>query len=208
MPSSDKTSAAKEGFFKKAKITIYKGAPWVATSFFVFFGNLMLVDCCISLWWLTFFWAGACIFIAVDAAVIAIDLKVSEKRAEELANQLAVQKSISSQTLRKLDENHTLILEVRTMLAHNNHASFQYASYQSPQKNDHRRVRQPSISDVGSVRYHHRDKDASGIAKPASFSDIYAELALENEMSAPDLGIPEKNNVRCRSQYSRTSSLQ
>jgi hypothetical protein len=108
----------------------------VATSFFVFFVNLLLVDYYISLWWLTFFWAGACIFIAVDAAVIAVDMKVSEKRVEELTNQLAEQNSISSQMLRKLDENHTLILEVRTMLTHNNHAPFQYASYQrlSPKK--------------------------------------------------------------------------
>jgi hypothetical protein len=157
MPTSDKKKAAKEGFFKRAKITIYGVAPWMAVSFFVFFGNLLLVDY-ISLRWLTFFWACACICIAVDAAVIAVDLKVSEKRTEDLANQLAAQKSISSQMLRKLDENHTLIMEVRMMLANNNHAPFQYASYQgfSPQKIDHRHQRHP---------------------RSASFPDVYAALA-------------------------------
>jgi hypothetical protein len=183
----------------------------MAVSFFVFFGNLLLVDYYyISLRWLTFFWACACICIAVDAAVIAVDLKVSEKRAEDLANQLTAQKSISSQMLRKLDENHTLIMEIRTMLTHNNHAPFQYASYQrfSPKKNDHRHVRHPSISDVGPVQCRSQDEGASRISKPESFTDIYAELALENEMLAAGLGIGEKNNVGCGSQYSRTSSLQ
>ena len=33
-------------------------------------------------------------------------------------------------------------------------------------------------------------------------------LPLENEMLAAGLGIGEKNNVGCGSQYSRTSSLQ
>jgi hypothetical protein len=56
--------------------------------------------------------------IAVDAVMIAADLKASEKRVEELSNHLALQKSTYSQTLKKLDENHTLMLEIRTRLLH------------------------------------------------------------------------------------------
>jgi hypothetical protein len=50
--------------------------------------------------------------------MIAADLKASEKRVEELSNHLALQKSTYSQTLKKLDENHTLMLEIRTRLLH------------------------------------------------------------------------------------------
>ena len=112
------------------KITFCKGAPWLAASFFVFFGNLLLVNY-ISHWCLSFFWASACICIAVDAIVVAADLKASEKHVEELADQISLHSATCSQMLKKMDENFTIMLEIRArFLHHNNRATFQYTASQ------------------------------------------------------------------------------
>ena len=161
----------------------------MAASFFVFFGNLYLVEY-ISHWCINFFWASSCICIAVDAMVIAADLKVSERRLEELTKQLALHKTACSQILRKLDENHTLMLEIRTRLANNNDGGRPtFQQRKSPKKND-AHVKYTSTTNAdGEMQA--QPQTAFRTVKSTSFEDIYSQISRENDMLGPPLGYGE-----------------
>ena len=70
----------------------------------------------LSQWHINCLWLGVCMWILCDGALVALDLRASEQIISILKDQvrhLSLLDTENSDIIRKLNENHTLLLEIR-----------------------------------------------------------------------------------------------